>query len=417
VAPIIELGAGFDVDLTGRENIYFNASLLGMTREQVRQREAEIIEFAALGEAIDAPLRTFSTGMVARLAFAIATTVDADIVLLDEILSVGDAAFRQKCEERIRSFCDGGSTVVLVSHELGAVRALCRSVVWLDGGQVRDFGPAEEVIERYERSFYAEQVPVRPSSSADDTARIEPTSTRASGGRVELRGAFPDDPVVTVGGLPARVISATGKRIVIDSPRLDPGRLYDVVVTTKAKNRSVVFPVTLVTDYDDVPRGHLLHSYYERGIRLAILPLDPGTTARADEPLTRAVALRTLGTIAKFYDSSPAQDAYELMAKKDDAAPVRRVDLARAIVTLRSGAAYVPTEEPRGVFADMPIDDPATPFVEELYRLGITSGAAANPLRFLPDVIATRGQFVKMVVAALDSHANPPDSEVREKAG
>jgi ABC-type polysaccharide/polyol phosphate transport system ATPase subunit len=152
VAPIIELGTGFDGELSGRENIFFNGSLLGRSRAFMRRCVDEIIDFSGIGEHIDAPLRTYSTGMVARLAFAIATTIDADIVLLDEVLAVGDAAFRERCRKRIHDFHASGATIMFVSHDLESVRELCSRTAWIDGGELRAIGPTAEVIEMYEAS-------------------------------------------------------------------------------------------------------------------------------------------------------------------------------------------------------------------------------------------------------------------------
>lgn len=149
LAPIIELGTGFDGELSGRENVFFNGSLLGRSRAFMKRCEAEIIEFSGLAPHIDAPLRTYSTGMVARLAFAIATTIDAEIVLLDEVLAVGDAAFREKCSERIRGFHSNGATIVFVSHDLESVRDLCSRAAWVEKGELRAIGPTDEVIAAY----------------------------------------------------------------------------------------------------------------------------------------------------------------------------------------------------------------------------------------------------------------------------
>lgn len=150
LAPIIELGTGFDGELSGRENVFFNGSLLGRSRAFMKRCEEEIIDFSGLAPHIDAPLRTYSTGMVARLAFAIATTIDAEIVLLDEVLAVGDASFREKCSERIRGFHANGATIVFVSHDLDSVRDLCSRAAWVEKGVVRAVGSAEEVIHAYE---------------------------------------------------------------------------------------------------------------------------------------------------------------------------------------------------------------------------------------------------------------------------
>jgi ABC-2 type transport system ATP-binding protein len=155
VAPLIELGTGFDMELTGRENIFFNGALLGRSRTEMKERLDGIVEFAELRDFLDAPLRTYSTGMVARLAFAIATTVDADLLLLDEILAVGDQAFKAKCEERIDSFRRAGVTIVFVSHDLRSVEWLCQDVLWLAGGRVAALGPAAEVVASYRQAVGA----------------------------------------------------------------------------------------------------------------------------------------------------------------------------------------------------------------------------------------------------------------------
>src|SRR6266853_4918636 len=125
IAPLIELGAGFHHELTGRENILLNGLLLGLTKRQVQQREAKIIEFAELGEFIDSPFKQYSSGMYMRLAFSVATEVDPDILIVDEILSVGDGGFREKCLDRIRQFRDSGKTILMVSHEMSIMSSFC----------------------------------------------------------------------------------------------------------------------------------------------------------------------------------------------------------------------------------------------------------------------------------------------------
>ncbi len=149
LAPLIELGTGFDGELTGLENIYFNGALLGRSKSEITARMPYIVEFAGIGAFIDAPLRTYSTGMVSRLAFSIATTIEPDILLLDEILSVGDATFKSKCTDRIRSFRDRGTTILLVSHDLKGLAELCAKTLWIERGTVREYGPSAEVIEHY----------------------------------------------------------------------------------------------------------------------------------------------------------------------------------------------------------------------------------------------------------------------------
>lgn len=150
-APLLELGTGFEAELSGRENIFFNGALLGRSHAQMEEHVDEIIAFSGLDRFIDAPLRTYSTGMTARLAFSIATAVDAETILLDEILAVGDAAFRARCDERIQRFVKSGSTVVVVSHELATIRHLCTRTIWLAQGAIVADGPTDEILDQYER--------------------------------------------------------------------------------------------------------------------------------------------------------------------------------------------------------------------------------------------------------------------------
>jgi ABC-type polysaccharide/polyol phosphate transport system ATPase subunit len=150
VSPILELGTGFDHELTGYENIFLNALLLGRKRKQVQQRIESIIEFSGLGDMIHAPIRNYSSGMVARLGFSIATAWPAEVLLLDEVLAVGDANFVRRCRSKIEEFRTAGSTVVLVSHDLESLRSMCTRALWLDRGQVKADGPIEQVLAMYQ---------------------------------------------------------------------------------------------------------------------------------------------------------------------------------------------------------------------------------------------------------------------------
>jgi ABC-2 type transport system ATP-binding protein/lipopolysaccharide transport system ATP-binding protein len=149
VAPLLELGAGFHPELTGRENIFLNGTLLGHPRREIEARLDEIIDFAELGAFMDAPLRTYSSGMVGRLGFAVATSWQPEILILDEVMSVGDEAFRQKCRLRMESFRKAGATTLLVTHDMETVRSLCSRAAWLERGEVRRDGPADEVVAAY----------------------------------------------------------------------------------------------------------------------------------------------------------------------------------------------------------------------------------------------------------------------------
>jgi ABC-type polysaccharide/polyol phosphate transport system ATPase subunit len=149
VAPILELGLGFHGELTGRENVMLQGALLGFSRAETRKRMERIVEWAELQDFIDAPIRTFSTGMAARLAFAVATDVDPDILLVDEALSVGDERFQRKCHDRMERLVSRGKTFMLVSHSLDQIRANCDRVIWLHHGAIVTDGPVGRVCDAY----------------------------------------------------------------------------------------------------------------------------------------------------------------------------------------------------------------------------------------------------------------------------
>ena len=154
IAPLIELGAGFDPELTARENIYLNGSLLGYTKEFIDDNLEGIIEFAELRDFMDMPLKNFSSGMTARIAFAIATITEPDILIVDETLSVGDVLFQEKCERRIQRFIESGDvTVLFVSHSIEQVERICQRAIWIEKGDLRMDGPVDEVCEAYRNQF------------------------------------------------------------------------------------------------------------------------------------------------------------------------------------------------------------------------------------------------------------------------
>ena len=149
ISPLIELGAGFDFDLTARVNVFLNGAVLGYSKKEMLEKMDEIIEFSELHDFMDTPIKNFSSGMVARLAFAIATQIDPEILIVDEILGVGDFLFQQKCEQRINKMMSGGTTVVIVSHSIEQIERLCDRVVWLDHGKVVMIGDTPEVCAQY----------------------------------------------------------------------------------------------------------------------------------------------------------------------------------------------------------------------------------------------------------------------------
>lgn len=149
VVPMLELGSGFDFDLTGRENIFLNGSILGYSEEFLNAKYDEIVEFSELRQFIEAPIRNYSSGMLARLAFSIATVVQPEILIVDEILAVGDAQFQEKSRKRMLELMGGGTTVLFVSHSIEQIREMCKQVVWLEHGKVWAIGEVNEVCDCY----------------------------------------------------------------------------------------------------------------------------------------------------------------------------------------------------------------------------------------------------------------------------
>lgn len=150
IAPLIELGAGFDMELTARENIYLNGAVLGRNRDFMNEHFDDIVTFSELQDFIDVPIKNYSSGMIARLAFSIATTVTSDILVVDEVLAVGDFKFQEKCKERMREMLAGGTTLLFVSHAGDQVKQLCEKAVYLEHGILQEFGEVDEVYAKYE---------------------------------------------------------------------------------------------------------------------------------------------------------------------------------------------------------------------------------------------------------------------------
>jgi ABC-type polysaccharide/polyol phosphate transport system ATPase subunit len=182
VASLLELGAGFHGELTGRENIYLNGAILGLSRSEIDERFDEIVDFAGIRPLLDTAVRTYSSGLYVRLGFAIAVTVDPDILLVDEVLAVGDAEFQDRSLERMRRFRDAGKTFVLVSHDLEAVREMCDRTIVLDHGRVAFDGPVSEGVELYRQRVASAHAPVGPRRSGTGRVRIEDVALLATDG-------------------------------------------------------------------------------------------------------------------------------------------------------------------------------------------------------------------------------------------
>ena len=152
IAPMLELGSGFDFDMTGRENIFLNGAILGYSKEFLESKYQEIVDFSEIGQVMDMPLRNYSSGMIARLAFSAATVVAPEVLIVDEVLAVGDADFQEKSRRRMMELMSGGTTVLFVSHQIKQIRDMCSRVVWLEHGEVKLFGDTEEVCDAYART-------------------------------------------------------------------------------------------------------------------------------------------------------------------------------------------------------------------------------------------------------------------------
>lgn len=173
VSSLLELGAGFHPDFSGRENIYNNASIFGLSRNEIDKRYNQIVEFSELQEFIDNPVRTYSSGMYMRLAFAVAINVDADILLIDEILAVGDANFQKKCMDKIKDLKREGKTIVIVTHDMGAVEKICDKAIWLNNGEIKHQGDAYETINSYMEYMAEMQNKERPNEKEFDNAACD----------------------------------------------------------------------------------------------------------------------------------------------------------------------------------------------------------------------------------------------------
>lgn len=179
LSALLELGAGFHNELSGRENVYLNGAILGMTRKDIDHRFDSIVEFAGLEQFIDSPVKNYSNGMQLRLGFAIAANVEPEILLIDEVLAVGDQAFQRKCAEKIESFKSDGRTIIIVSHGMGSILQLCETTAWLDKGQLKQVGPSPDVITAYTgQSFGAEVATEGALGSRWGTGEAEITNVR-----------------------------------------------------------------------------------------------------------------------------------------------------------------------------------------------------------------------------------------------
>jgi ABC-type polysaccharide/polyol phosphate transport system ATPase subunit len=226
ISALMELGAGFHHEFTGRENIYMNCSILGMTRNEIDARIQSIIEFSELGEFIDRPIKIYSTGMFMRLGFSVAINTDPDILLVDEILAVGDEYFQSRCYRKINEFRERGKTVIFVSHAINTLRGLCQRTVWLDGGRIMAQGSSIEVTNAY-LDFQRERIGRQLRKEQSGVPTAAPTAADADDGQTHPGGSVPTDEAP--GGLPGRMGTREAEiyRVEILDEREQPRTVFD----------------------------------------------------------------------------------------------------------------------------------------------------------------------------------------------
>ena len=268
VVALLELGAGFHPDLSGRENVYLNGAILGMTRGEIEKKFDDIVEFSGLEQFIDTPVKNYSSGMTVRLGFAIAINVDPEILIIDEVLAVGDASFQLRCLEKIEEFRKAGKTVVFVSHGLDQVVKLCHTVAWLDKGVIKMVGPANEVVNEYSgMSYGAEETEEGEIGKRWGSHEIEIS-------KVELLDETGSEPRVFV----------TGKQMTVRIHYNAHTPLDDVIAGLRitlplgtnvwganSKRRGVLFPQLFGEGHIDlhIPKLPLLEGSYDLTINLA----------------------------------------------------------------------------------------------------------------------------------------------------
>ncbi|MBY0454921.1 MAG: ABC transporter ATP-binding protein [Burkholderiaceae bacterium] len=273
VTAILELGAGFHPDFTGRQNLYFGGSLIGISAADMARLEPEIIAFSELGEAIDRPVKTYSSGMTVRLAFALVTAVEPQLLIIDEALAVGDQHFQKKCVERIESFRNHGCTILFCSHSLYHVQQLCDTTLWLKGGQVQAYGPTPEVLAAYEVHVRAQELGDKVLSTT--STEVDPHTAIAQSAPPPHRRA-------------ARIESLTLDNLDTATPPLL--QAADLVITVRVHMPSGEQPsigvmleqahgvgITSVTTHNDgVIPTHLGNDVWQAQLRFTNLPLHSG---------------------------------------------------------------------------------------------------------------------------------------------
>jgi lipopolysaccharide transport system ATP-binding protein len=193
VAALLELGAGFNLEFTGRENVYTNGAILGLSRVEVEARFHDIAKFAEIGDFMERPVKTYSSGMFVRLAFAIQANIDPDILIIDEALAVGDAYFIHRCMNRIQELKKAGKTIILVTHDATAVRQLCTSVIWMDYGKIREIGPTEHIVDKYLADIFLIQKEPKETQQRTEIEKVDTVTSKLNPeGRLNFDARYGD---------------------------------------------------------------------------------------------------------------------------------------------------------------------------------------------------------------------------------
>jgi ABC-type polysaccharide/polyol phosphate transport system ATPase subunit len=376
VAPLIELGTGFSPELTGRENIYLNGSMLGFSRAEMDEKLDHIIEFSELAPFIDSPLRTYSSGMIMRLGFSIAVDVEPDILLVDEILAVGDAGFQEKCTRRMKEFREKGTTIVFVSHSLDSLRKLCDLAVWVDKGQARYAGHIDNVIERYKDS-----IDEKPRLWSGTTLPEEQTNPFRSTIFSDLPDQLPKNARWMIPWIEKSYLNGITTECDTEPLRYCPQRslTHAELAVYLLRARHWPHPVSL-----EAAPGHF------EDIPDALSGDDKWMAPWIDQLQSEGIA-----------PLSPGDRIYR------PAKPVTRAELAVFLLKARYGPDYTPPAA-EGIFADVPARIPTemrwmAPWAEQLYRDGITAGCSSQPLlKYCPERAVTRAEIAVFLLRLFD---------------
>jgi lipopolysaccharide transport system ATP-binding protein len=263
VAPILELGLGFHPEFTGRENALLYGSLLGIPEEAMAERLDDVLAFAELGEFVDRPLRTYSSGMSARLAFAVATNVDPAVLVVDEALAVGDGGFQKKCIDRMVQFKDEGRTVLFCSHSMYLVTSFCQRAVWLHHGRIQSQGPAQAVVEEYESYLMQREKRRLAADGGHEEAPVSGRHGRLTGVRVlDLDGASTEE-----------VTPGNGFQVALELESADPATAFHVGVAVDAQDGRCIYAATTQRDHIPVLSGA---TRYAVALRIPRFPVATG---------------------------------------------------------------------------------------------------------------------------------------------